>query len=396
MDHQAGDAATTACYPCGSGLPCQPHQQKPRGEKTSAPSTARLDGYLDKITQVAYGDKSQLQEVMKDIPISEIPALLTEWRKRAGFSGLDYSQKELMKNLIAQWYEQDAHNALAWLAALELKTDRNLMTGAVLHFEAGRDWDRALAIAEQFGSREEDGLPMPEELYRKLGECDAPLVMKILQAFSRHSGGTNGIIATFKADFDFAAMGQMLIQAKAADANSRYQSFPVNFSAAWAEQNSTAAWDWIVKNPEMAPYADLKDVFSQLSKALGVKAANLALIDAVRDPERGKVNYRRAWQSLQRNGNAEQISDFIGQLPGQRIEHLEELAENVGGSSFHYELSHEAFIQAMTPEELMLIVPKKLAKRHVLEIQKTARVLKALGHSQAEIAAMLPSEPASH
>lgn len=362
-------------------------------KKPSVPATARLQGYLDKITRVERGNGTLLQEVMKDIPISEIPALLAEWQKRAGFLGIDSTQQEAIKQLIGRWYEQDANGVLTWLAAIEPKADRNMMLTGVLLVEAGRDWDRALAIAEQFGSRAEDGPPMPGEFYEKMGECDAALVMKILQAFTRSSHSTSGNSIEFKDGFDFAAMGQMLTQAKAADASLHYSSFPSNFLDAWSERDRSAAWDWIVKNPETAPFANVAEVFSKLSKALGVQAANRALIDAVRDPAEGKVDYDRAWDALGSETNAEQIADFIGQLPGQRREHLEGMA-NVGktGSGYTYDRFNEVLIEQMTPEERMALLPKTYATSFGTVIANATRVLQKLGHSQAEIDAMLPPE----
>ena len=362
-------------------------------KKSSAPSTTRLQGYLDKITQAASGNESQIQEVMKDIPTSEIPALLAEWQKRAGFSGVDSTQKEAIKQLIAQWYEQDANGALTWLAAMEPKADREMMLTGVLLVEAGRDWDRALAIAEQFGSREEDGLRMPGEFYEKLGECDAPLVMKILQAFTKGSGKRFGTSINFKDGFDFAAMGQMLTQAKSADASLPYSSFPINFLDAWSERDCSAAWDWMVKNPDMAPFAGWADVFPKISKALGVQAADRALIDAVRDPAEGKVDYRRAWNALSTNANAEQLADFIGQLPGQRWEHLEGMAK-IGSNWIDdsFNRFNEVLIEQMTPEDRMALLPKTYAKSRGKAIKNATQVLQKLGHSQAEIDAMLPAK----
>ncbi len=362
-------------------------------KKSSTPSTARVLGYLDKITQAASGNGTLLQEVMKDIPISEIPALLAEWQKRAGFSGVDSTQQKAIKQLIAQWYEQDANGVLTWLAAIEPKADRNMMLTGVLLFEAGRDWDRALAIAEQFGSREEDGLRMPGEFYDKMGECDAPLVMKILQAFTKSSHSTSGNYINFKDGFDFAAMGQMLTQAKEADASLHFSSFPANFLDAWSERDCSAAWDWIVKNPETAPFADIKNVFPQLSKALGVQAANRALIDAVRDPSEGKVDYVRAWDALGSQTNAEQIADFIGQLPGQRSQHLEGMVKVGGnGTGNYYDRFNEVLIEEMTPEERMALLPKTYATSYGAVIKNATQVLQKLGHSQAEIDAMLPAK----
>jgi hypothetical protein len=348
--------------------------------KASQLSTGRYEKHLEIIHLASASD------ALQNIPISDIPSIVEAWKKRAGLSGLNDKQKSQIQKLMTNWYEKDATGAIAWLEALAPKADGYMLLEGILVFEAGRDWNHTLALVEQFSKTSLPGF-FPHVLRAKMNDCDAELIGKIVRDFSP-GFVMQPLKIDFKEGFDFAALGKML-----AEDNGEKTIFlsysPTNFIEEWAKEDVNAAFDWSLKNMFFSS-SDVGNVFLKLTNEVGSEEANKIFIKTLADETILWDKYYCASFALQDHASPEQISNFVKQLPGSRIDHLEGLANH---AQYWDGSSHDEFksklLSVMTPEERTLHVPITFGNKHQSR-NEMIQTLKKLGHSSEEINVMMP------
>lgn len=358
-----------------------------------APSSGRYQNHLEIIEiAAAKSDEKSLSDALQYIPSSDIPSLLEAWQKRAGLSGLSDAQKSLAQKLVAHWYEKDAAGAIAWLETLEPEADKRMFQDGILLFEAERDWDRTLALLKQF---QEDSMLsfFPHVLRKKMNDCDAETVGKILRDFPQ-GFFLQPLKIDFKEGFDFAELGRIL--ANDHGDNEVFLCYsPTNFIEEWANKDVYAAFDWGVKNIFLSGY-DMDTVFFKLTNEVGCEEANNILIKSLANETTLRDKYLCASFCLRDLASHEQIANFVEKLPGKRIDHLEELAKHakqaVGYEGFGHDEFKRKLLTVMTAEERAILIPKTYALKRSVDRDLITQTLQELGHSPEEIKDMMSAQ----
>jgi len=368
--------------------------REPRaGSQRTAPALERVKSYLRRVDE--NGTKEGFHaDPLKDIPAADIPLLIEQWRKRAGFSGLDYDQQYQIKKLVSSWYEQEPQAALDWVAGMECQKDRQELISEMVGAEAKRNLNHALELAKQYGKAELGGLDMPQEIQNTLGECDPARFMEIMRAFPSDGTGSSGSEVDFREDFDFAALAAMLDKERRENSNLSYSFSPSNFVSEWTKADPEAAWNWVSKkNGDQLVFNGADDFFETLAQSRSKEEINAFVIDQMAAHEDDDSKFRLAWQALASKPDATQIADFISHLPGDREMNLERLATaSNNGSGGHFDEFKDLLVTQMTVEQRRLILPKAFGAwgEDGSSRRKMTRTLRQLGHTDAEISEMLP------
>ncbi len=368
-----------------SALSRVPHSVEPRQN----PMLDRVKGYLRKMDETPREDFSP--NVFENIAMGDIPLLIEQWKKRAGFSGLDYDEQHQIKQLARSWYEKEPEAALSWMAGMECKKDRQELISDMVGVEATRNFEYALELARQYGKVELGGLDMPSEVKDKLGESDPTRFMEIMSLFPSADSGSGGSSVDFKENFDFAGLAALWDKTSAETKEQHYSFVPSNFIEEWTKTDPQAAWNWVSKESTPAMSFNGADgFFETLAKTRSTAEINTFVINemALRTGDDSKFDL--AWEALASKPDAAQTADFIARLPGDRDVNLEQLAKRSSRSSGgNYNEFKEILLAQMTVEQRRQLIPKAFGEDTEHSRKFMARALRQLGHTDAEIQAML-------
>jgi hypothetical protein len=356
------------------------------------PAMDRVKGYMRQIEDAA-NKKNYPSDLFMDIPVGDIPLLIEQWKKRAGFSGLIYNEQYQITKLVQDWYEKEPQAALDWVASMECKKDRQELISVFVSAEAKRNFDRALELAKQYGTVELGGLKMPSEVQKKLGECDPERITEILRMFPTDNNARYGGELKFKENFDFAKLAAALDKDYNEHKEQMNSFHPANFVTEWAKIDPEAAYDWISKEKgnHKLSYGE-GDIASALNATRSRAQINKFLIEQIANGSDDDSKFRLAWWTLAKRPDDYQIADFISRLPGDRGTNLERLAKSsIFSSGGSYDEFKEKLVAQMTSDERKLIIPKVFGP----DISKNNReilagTLRQLGHTDAEINEILP------
>lgn len=363
-----------------------PHSVEPRQN----PMLDRVKGYLRKMDETPREDFSP--NVFENMAMGDIPLLIEQWKKRAGFSGLDYDEQLQIKQLARSWYEKEPEAALSWVAGMECAKDRQKLISVMVGVEAKRNFEYALELARQYGKVELGGLDMPSEVKDKLGESDPTRFMEIMSLFPSADSGSGGSSVDFKENFDFAGLAALWDKTSAENKEQHYSFVPSNFIEEWTKTDPQAAWNWVSKEsmPAMS-FNGADGFFETLAKTRSTAEINTFVINEMALRTGDDSKFELAWQALASKPDAAQTADFIARLPGDRDVNLEQLAKRSSRSSGgNYDGFKEILLAQMTVEQRRQIIPK-LFDEHSEDSRKfMVRALRQLGHTNAEIQVMLP------
>lgn len=363
------------------------------GERRQSPASDRVKGYMRRIDEAAT-TKNFSPDLLKDVPTDEIPLLIEQWKKRAGFSGLDYKEQFQIKRLAKAWYEKEPQAALDWAAGMECRKDRQDLISEMVGAEAKRNFDHALELAKRYGKVELGGLNMPHEIQEKLGQFDPARLMEILRMFpSTPTSNIRGPV-DFKANFDFATMAELMDHPGLDNKEQTYAFFPSNFVSEWAKIDLEAAWTWLSNQKENSlAYNGIDGFFTALSTHRTKEEINQFVIDQMTKRADDDSKFRLAWQALTSKPDSDQIADFINRLPGDRGVNLERLAQaSVNGSGGPYDQFKEILVAQMTAAERRQVLSKVFASSiNGSDRGVIVRTLRQLGHTDAEINETLPA-----
>lgn len=382
-----------------------------RSHSAHKTSTAgRIQSYLEQL-QIAEksGNREELDAALGKIPLEYLLAIIDVWKKNASFSGLDDNKRSLILDLFCKWYEKDPQRTLELVKEIAPEKDQDLVVSAISESLLVVDYHQALTFAQRNLSK---GQSIPSVFFSKMSEFDAKQLMEVLRAFPA-TGSVTGADITFKSDFDFAAMGQMLVEDKAASTNGSplYSSFPSNFLSSWAALDYKAAWDWIVSNRETAPFQGIDSVLQMVHSRNGKAVANQLVFDHFHKIENKSEKYRFALEALDllpkgvnfgfmmpTEGKVD-IDFFIKSVGGQRLEHYTGLLESAYVKNRGwYDLSIRSLLEQMTPEERIYLLPQLIMrdeKDFMSDLNRKYQIetLSALGHTKEEIEVMVPAAP---
>jgi len=356
-------------------------------------SANRIQDYLEKIRQAEMsGDRELITDAYNRIPNIAIPALIPalveEFKKRSSIDGMDYRQRWKVADLVCQWYQQDADSALAWLKSIAPKEDAIEFLDSILEFEADRDWDRAIELAENFGSK---GNTMPSGWRDKLSNCDALTLGKIFTAFSEKDRDksdqmTVSFYIDFQKDFDFAAFAKIFSE------NGGDNYGINNFNRSWAKKDPRAAWKWVTENTECPWNSSFDETYAGARDIHGVALANSLLAETMNNEPDSQKKYDLALKTLPGNDNPDELSNLISQLGGDRMAHLEGLIDTTIRSTRSYSRGlTNSIIGAMTPDERAQLLPKVIQNVSDNEIREDISFsLYTLGYNLDEIGTLLP------
>lgn len=356
------------------------------------PAMDRVKGYMRQIEEAA-AKKDFSPDLLKEVPVGDIPLLIEQWKKRAGFSGLDYNEQHQIEELITDWYEKEPQAALEWVVGMECQKDRQALVEEIVGAEAKRNLDHALELARQYGKRELGGLDMPSEIQKTLGDCDPARFMEILRAFPSEGSGSSGSSVDFKENFDFAELAALLDKEAGDNNKPSYSFMPSNLLREWTKVDPDAAWNWVSKEKgSHMVFNGADEFFETLAQSRSKEQINAFLVDQMAAREDEDSKYRLAWQALASKPDAAQIADFITRLPGDRVRNLEQLTEaSSSGSGGSYDEFKSLLVSQMTVEERRRIIPKVFVSNSGDSRRMIARSLRQLGHTDAEINEMLPT-----
>lgn len=376
------------------GVPANDRPPTRESRKAAQPSSSTMDrikGYMRKIDETK-AERGYSVTSFDKIPTGDIPLLIEHWSKRAGFSGLDYSEQHQIQQLVKGWYEKEPDTVLAWVAGMESRKDRQGLLSEIVGTEAKRDFSRAMQIAKQYGTREQGGLDMPHEVREKLDECDPAQFMEILSAFPSDGSGSTLSDVNFKENFDFAQLASLMDKDLSAAVKQSYSFTPQNFVTEWTKANPDAAWQWLKDNNGGSPFNDTHAFFKSLAEFRTKEQISAFVIEQMGSRTDDEAKFSLAWQALTAKPDAGQIADFMTRLPGERISNLERLAETSANSSGgEYDEFKNLLVSEMTPEERRIVVPKAFSSHHGSDSRNMmARTLRQLGHTSEEINEMLP------
>lgn len=381
--------------PCDNLEPSNRSSARERRTGSLQPGLAmdRVKGYLRKIDE-ASAKRGFSSDLLKDVPTGDVPLLIEQWKKRAGFSGLNHDEQSQIRKLVQDWYEKEPLAALDWVAGMECGKDRQVLISEIVGAEAKLNFDHALELAKQYGKKELGGLEMPNEVRDKLGECDPARFMEIVRAFPSSGSGSGGSYVDFNENFDFAGLAELLKKADGANEDESFSFFPSNIVREWTKYDPEAAWNWISnEKSDSMPFNGADDFFETLATTRSPEQINAFLIDQMAVCKDDDSKFRLAWQALATEADSAQIADCLTRLPGERSLNLEKLAKAaMHGSGGKYDDFKDVLVAQMTVEERRVVLPKVFGgSDYGSNRKKLTQTLRQLGHTDAEIGVMLPS-----
>lgn len=368
-----------------------PSRRNPDSPRNTVPPRVRaclekLDAATKSTNETDKLDK--IRSEIRDLPISDIPLMIEQMSRRAGFSGLDARQKGVIGDLVLKWYEQEPQTSLDWVAAMENATDRQSLMSKIVGKEAGKDLDHAVELAKRYGTKELGGLEMPQEIKQKLESLGVESMFEVLRAFPTMEGRFESSI-TFADNFPFKNLAYMLTKnSKEAE---HFSFFPSNFLQEWTRRDPQAAWQWVTagENIDSLVFSDPRGFFEAYRAGRSAEEINTLILDYMSRQTDDDRKFQFAWNSLADHVDAAQIRDFLMRLPGERSENLHQMVKVAArGFGSNYDNFKEALYGMMSPQERMEILPQVLGGASFLQDGRCKQILKQLGHTDAEIQAM--------
>lgn len=367
-----------------------PARRNPDLVRNAVPS--RVKACLDKIdaaarTKDGYQQFVTVTDEIRELPTSDIPLMIEQMSRRAGFSGLDYQRKRVLEDLVKNWYDKEPQAALDWVSAMENVPDRQNLMSVMIGKAAEKDFDHAVGLAKTYGTKELGGLDMPHEIQEKLGSLGVERLFEVLRAFPTSEGRTGSSI-TFAADFSFRDFASLLTEDP--KVLEQMSFFPGNFLQEWTRRDHQEAWAWVTakENGDSLPFTDPSDFFDAYRTGHSVEEINTLILDYMSRQTDDERKYRFAWDSLANRVDTAQIQDFLARLPGERSENLRRIvAMSTHGSGGSYDEFKEALCGLMSPQERIEVLPRALGGS-IPQDDQYQQILKRLGHSDAVIQSM--------
>ena len=142
--HLKPSLVASAIFGCGFALAWLVKPAPTVGRVESVPPRTREDhsdrpplatkpaaAALQRLQAAGYNSEER-EAVLASLSPEEFPALLAEFKERAGIYELDREEKELFDELVKAWYAKAPETALAWLHNLPKPDDQERALGAIV------------------------------------------------------------------------------------------------------------------------------------------------------------------------------------------------------------------------------------------------------------------------
>jgi hypothetical protein len=358
-------------------------------------TNTRIQQHLDKLLgKNQYHNQNVTQDALRDLRKEDYPGLLHALAARAGITGLDYNEQHILGQVISQWYESEPDTALQWVLGLENKKDSSKFLSDIMGHVADKDWDAAVAMAEQYGTAQGREVDMPYSMRNTLGKLDAHELVRVLGFFTS-SSGSSGSAIDFSPDFDFRAALDGLVESKKSLKNGTQLKFtPSNLVSEWAKRDFDSALAWARTGNDVS-FNSITEVFSAAAATASIdELAGMAVQLMQESNQEQDQKYRATWGILANRANPELVASFIQQLPGDRQNHLSHLlATSFSGSGSSYDAFKEILLSQMTASERIAAFQSEPVQSRSFGRSREffTPILMRLGHTQQEIDRMVPA-----
>lgn len=358
-------------------------------------TSTRIQQHVDKLLENnQYYDADP--DASSDLKKEDYPEFLRALTARAGITGLDHTQQRILGQLISQWYESEPDAALQWVLGLENQKDSSKFLSDIIGNVSDKDWDAALAMAEQYGTAQGRELDMPYNMRRTLGKLDADEFVRVLGFFTS-SSGSSGSDIDYSPGFDFRAALDGLVEIKKnLKTGTQLKFTPSNLMSEWAKRDFDSALAWARTGKEVS-FNSINEVFSAAAATASINELAGMAVQLMQEPnQEPDKNYRAAWGILADRTSPELVASFIQQLPGDRQNHLSHmLATSFSGSGPSYDAFKEILLSQMTASERIAAFQSEPVQKRSFGRSRDffTPILMRLGHTQQEIDGMVPEGP---
>ena len=301
----------------------------------------------------------------------DYPRLIAALQRRAGLSGLDSRAETILKRLVRDWYDSNPDEALSWVLAIGKPKDETELLNVIVSHLANKDWQAAVALAEQHGAAAGRVIEMPPGVLREMMNTLSP------EEFARvyRAGWSRGSLSFnphgFGNNFQFRET------LEACDDG----AFPPRVLSGWAMRDLTAAWEWVNESGSENEASLKKMMLSDW----GLVADDVEFAEVVSffisepDPA-GRVdeNLRFAHEMFVARATTGMVRSVLEQAPGDRQDNLNRLLRiSSTQSGANHNVFREELVAQMSPEERAIAFE---SNREIFD-----RRLTGFGHSQEEV-----------
>lgn len=366
--------------------------RRPGETVTVRPNGTDTGSKLTGLTEAVYDDEFEGQLAM--IEASEIPKLLAQLGERSGFLGLDYEDEDVLEKLLQRWYDLEPEAALLWTLDLGNPKDRRELLDTLILHQAESDLDQAMEMVRAH-ARDEDGeidvpLSLLDYALEQSVDDGAEKLLEVCRLGIAKDDGYSGTSLEYPEGFAFEELLNSL--ADLGDSLSEGQGLslvPSNLLSEWASRDPEAAYAWLEAGREVPFNSEFSDFMEGYAAvATDVELGEFAAGVYVANRDAGDP-YESVFEALSAIPEAGVVESFLESLGGDAVReaHLRGLLEHSestwGGP---YDELRDEIVVAMRPEtRLEMFMAKGLD--HDTR-QELAPLLRRLGHTEAEVAAM--------
>jgi hypothetical protein len=362
----------------------------------AASRNALVDDLLIKFNDVKNLEKKS--EVLAEIETAELLSLIEAISQKAGLTGLGFREIALIELLLIEWSSRDFDSALGWANGILNTEDRKRLLHVLIGQVAHTDCEKAMDLVHQYCRNNEGGWDIPYDVARKTVASSADQMLKMVGQFvstvEQDPFGSGGYVEAFEAvyppSFNFrkALDGLVKLRMSLKEGES-LAIYPINLMNQWAQIDPEAAWHWLGENKDV-DYAGVSNFLEGYSQTANAEETLQMLLQSADRFVTTDAHIASAWRVIASLQNAEMLSRFLEQAPGDRAEKMMTMFEiSRESSGGHHDLSKSLLISQMNYEERMSVFSQE---QDYLDHERKfyTPILQRLGHTEAEIQQMLP------
>lgn len=346
------------------------------------------DTTLDALGDLRFDE--EFEEELAAIDPAEVPVLLAALSERAGYFGLGSRDEEVLGKLLLHWYDADPDAALVWVLARASAADRERLLDQLINHEAGRDLDRAIALANRYLRVADGAVNISGRMLKEAVDQGPEKLLEVLRLGVGRSRESSGSDMAYPAAFDFHRVLDGLSElSKSLEEDEAITTVPTNLVEEWARRDPQAAFEWVSQGHEV-PHNGMEDFIEGYAELVGDRELG-ELVGKLFEPDEADASrgYQLVWDSLMKAPRPEAVEGFLeaARGPATREQHLAALLDRSSGDSgSSFSATRNAIIGAMTPEQRLSLIPR--SRLHAGQRQGLTPYLHQLGHTEEEIAAM--------
>ena len=369
-----------------------------RDQRMSGPSRTPSRDFPALISQMHEHRRGseEIEKTLEELNPEEIPELLESLAKKAGMSGLDWRDRELFEEVLEHWYGESPEAAIAWVMALENPSDRTTMLQNLVELEAETDLEQALQLVEQFDAQQEGGLAIPWALMQKGVDHDVGMLLRLCKLGLKPDGGTSGSGCSYPSGFNFKGALEGLKKAKdEAPEGYDFSTLPSNLLSEWAKRDPNAALEWALQGNDLSFNSGLDEFFEGYAEVASDDDYGALVADLFDPTQSDYQKYNFAWDALVDKADEGAIRSFLdnSSTHGGKFELVGGLVvASLGSSGGDYDRTRGMLLAMLTADERVRLLQSEHRDRFRAGYAKRAMVpiLERLGHTPAEIEALLP------